>query len=142
MCDMEFEGKGAVVGKEKQSPKQPKYHQIDHVVSRSINQVSINHSINPSIASKQSISHPINQSPLLHAHTASPARTHNTNTKRKRNRFPAWGSLCRLFPINLRYYQLMAQGHPRMIQTERPKYNPDDVAIADARSTPPNRRRT
>ena len=33
--------------------------------------------------------------PLSHAHTASPrplARTHDTNTKRNRNRFPDWGS--------------------------------------------------
>ena len=42
-----------------------------------------------------------------HAHTASPrplARTHDTNTKRNRNRFPDWGQLRRLFPLNLRYF--------------------------------------
>ena len=29
---------------------------------------------------------------------ASPARTHDTNTKRNRNRFPGWGQQSRLFP--------------------------------------------
>ena len=37
----------------------------------------------------------LTNTPLSHAHTASPrplARTHDTNTKRNRNRFPDWGS--------------------------------------------------
>ena len=37
----------------------------------------------------------LRNTPLSHAHTASPrplARTHDTNTKRNRNRFPDWGS--------------------------------------------------
>ena len=43
-----------------------------------------------------------------HTHAASPrplARTRDTNTKRSRKRFPDWGQLCRLFPLNLRYIQ-------------------------------------
>ena len=47
----------------------------------------------------------LTNTPLSHAHTASPrplARTHDTNTKRNRNRFPDWGLLRRLFPPNLR----------------------------------------
>ena len=37
----------------------------------------------------------LTNTPLSHAHTASPrpiARTHDTNTKRNRNQFPDWGS--------------------------------------------------
>ena len=38
---------------------------------------------------------------LAHPHSfASPARMHDTNTKR--NRFSDWGQLRRLFPLNLR----------------------------------------
>ena len=43
---------------------------------------------------------------LSHAHTASPrplARTHDTNTKRNRNRFPDWGSHASINSLNLRY---------------------------------------
>ena len=42
---------------------------------------------------------------LSHAHAASPlppARTHDTNTKRNRNRIPDWGLLRRLVPLNVR----------------------------------------
>ena len=42
----------------------------------------------------------LTNTPLSHAHTASPrplARTHDTNTKRNRNRFPGYGQLSRLF---------------------------------------------
>ena len=53
-----------------------------------------------------------------HAHTASPrplARTHDTNTKRNRNRFPDWGQLRRLFPLNLRYIYIYTDKTTRCV---------------------------
>ena len=40
----------------------------------------------------------VEATPPSRAHAASHARTHDTNTKRNRNRFPDWGRLRRLFP--------------------------------------------
>ena len=50
-----------------------------------------------------------------HAHTASPrllARTHDTNTKRNRNRFPDWGSTASIIsPQSPIYYWRVAIGY-------------------------------